>query len=308
MTSLHSDSPLLRNPQRPRAHRPAAHPASRPGAGVEIRHDATIDTAWVTMQPRPGQALNFSPALLDAFDAAFAHWEANGCKWEDDDGSLLPVHYAVLRSAHPQYFSIGGDLALFNDCITRGDFDALRAYSRRCMDLTYRWACHVAHHATTISLVQGRALGGGFESALSSDYVIAEEQSEFGLPEILFGLFPCSGGMPLLARRIGLARAQRMMTDGRLYKAAELLEMGVIDEVCAQGHGERAVRRFIAEHSRARGARHALQLARQRMQPLDLREMAAVVDDWVDVARGLSTANLRVLDTLTRMQSSEFGQ
>ena len=60
---------------------------------------------------------------------------------------------------------------------------------------------------TTISLVQGDALGGGFESALSSDIIVAEESAQLGLPEILFNLFPewaptaCSRGASACARR-----------------------------------------------------------------------------------------------------------
>ena len=308
MTSLLADPPARQVRHGDRAEPlPAHRPQSAPGA-VDVAYEAATATAWVTMRPRAEQPLNFSPAMLDAFDHAFARWESNGCRWETGDGQLHPVHYAVLRSTHPSYFNVGGDLGHFNDCIQRGDFDSLRAYSLRCMDLTYRWEAQVSRHATTVSLVQGRALGGGFESALSSDYVIAEEQSEFGLPEILFGLFPCSGAMPLLARRIGATRASVLMTQGRIYKAAELLELGVIDQVCARGDGEQAVRRFLVEHARARAARHALQRARRRMVPLDLREMATVVEDWVEVARQLTPNNLRVLETLTRMQGSEFGQ
>ncbi|MDE2120687.1 MAG: enoyl-CoA hydratase/isomerase family protein [Betaproteobacteria bacterium] len=306
MTILRADPTLFSDAAPAAGLAPHEAAATYVDGGVDIRHEAAIDTAWVTMRPRLGHALNYSPAMLDAFDTAFGRWEANGCQWEAEGGSLLPVHYAVLQSGHPEYFNVGGDLALFNACIARGDFDGLRAYSLRCMDLTYRWACHVSERATTISLVQGRALGGGFESALSSDYVIAEEQAEFGLPEILFGLFPCSGAMPLLARRIGLCRAERLMTNGRVYTASELLDMGVIDEVCPRGGGRQAVRRFIAEHAKVRQARQAVQQARRRMQPLDLREMAAVVDDWVELARSLSPASLRVLDTLTRMQRADF--
>lgn len=308
MTSLLADPPVHHAHQG--AH-PQPLPARRPQwpqGGIEVAYEVASATAWVTMHPRAEQPLNFSPAMLDAFDQAFTRWEGNGCRWETADGQLHPVHYAVLRSTHPSYFNVGGDLGHFHDCIQRGDFDGLRAYSLRCMDLTYRWEARVSRHATTVSLVQGRALGGGFESALSSDYVIAEEHSEFGLPEILFGLFPCSGAMPLLARRIGATRAAALMTQGKIYKAAELLDLGVIDQVCAHGDGEQAVRRFIGEHAQARAARHALQRARRRMVPLDLREMAAVVEDWVEVARQLTPNNLRVLETLTRMQASEFGQ
>src|SRR3972149_4441233 len=56
---------------------------------------------------------------------------------------------------------------------------------------------------TTISLVQGDALGGGFETALSSDVIIAEQSAAMGLPEVLFNLFPGMGAYSLLTRRIG---------------------------------------------------------------------------------------------------------
>ena len=46
---------------------------------------------------------------------------------------------------------------------------------------------------TTISLVQGDALGGGFEAALCGDIIIAEKQARFGFPEVLFNLFPGMG-------------------------------------------------------------------------------------------------------------------
>lgn len=278
---------------------------------VDLRFDARQASMWITMHARQRGPLNFSRELLDAFEQSFATYEGNGGVWQEegqDAQNAQAIHYAVLRSNHPAYFNVGGDLGYFQSCIEKGDFVALRAYSMRCLDLTYRWFGAVTQRTTTIALVQGRALGGGFETALASDYVIAEEQAEFGLPEILFGLFPCSGAMSLLNRRIGLSAAEKMMHSGRIYSAAALLEMGVIDHVCPTGEGERYTRDFIASHAKARTARHAMQRAKRRMMPLDLDEMTAVVEDWVDTARQLKPENLRVLDTLIRMQGTDFGQ
>ena len=58
----------------------------------------------------------------------------------------------------------------------------------------------------TIALVQGEALGGGFESILSFDVVIAERDARFGLPEAMFGLFPGMGAHSFLSRRLGSAQ------------------------------------------------------------------------------------------------------
>jgi DSF synthase len=168
----------------------------------------------------------------------------------------------------------------------------------------YAWATRLNNQATTIALVQGRALGGGFEAALSADYLIAEEHSEFGFPEILFGLFPCTGGMSLLARRVGVYAAERMMTDGRIYSATELKEKGIVDEVCAKGEGKLAVHRFIANHGKHRDARLTLQRARHRMAPLDYRELLTVVEEWVDSAMNLPEADFKVMDMLIRLQGT----
>lgn len=272
---------------------------------VDLEFDASQSSMWITMRAREHRPLNFSRELLDAFEQAFSTYESNGGVWQDDHLEGMPIHYAVLRSDHPTYFNVGGDLGYFQSCIERGDFAALRAYSMRCLDMTYRWFGAVTQRATTVALVQGRALGGGFETALASDYVIAEEKAEFGLPEVLFGLFPCTGAMSLLTRRIGLSAAEKMMQSGQVYSAAALHEMGVIDHVCPSGEGERFTRDFIASHAKVRPARHALQRAKRRMMPLDREEMTAVVEDWVDVARQLQPENLRVLDTLIRMQGNE---
>jgi DSF synthase len=280
-------------------------PRTRPARqAVRRDFDAAQSALWITMAQQPQRPQSFSPDLLDALQELIDHVGNGGAI--DGAAAGQDIHYAILRSAHPEYFSVGGDLACFLDCIHRGDAAALRGYSMQCLDMIYRFATVITQRSTTIALVQGRALGGGFEAALAADYIIAEEQAQFGLPEILFGLFPCTGAMSLLARRIGGHAAERLMRDGRIYTAADLEAMGVIDKVCPRGQGEAAVRAFVAEHARRRKARHALEMARHRMERLDYAELTAVVDDWVACAMQLDASELRVLDTLVSMQRAEF--
>ena len=54
----------------------------------------------------------------------------------------------------------------------------------------------------TVALIQGDAVGGGFEAMLTDDIVIAEQGAKFGLPEILFNLFPGMGGYSFLRRKV----------------------------------------------------------------------------------------------------------
>ena len=185
------------------------------------------NTLWVTLpESIDGNPPYFSPPLIDDLMGMLQLMKQRGAVWPAQ-GQLRPIHYTVMNSAHPEYFNLGGDLAHFHDCIQRRDREALHRYSLTCADMLFEWSSALGKQATSIALVQGRALGGGFETALAADFIVAEEHSEFGFPEILFGLFPCTGGMSLLAQRIGARAAERMLGDGRVYSAAALKEMGV---------------------------------------------------------------------------------
>src|SRR5450432_81946 len=263
-------------------------------------------TLWITMaRVADGRAQNFSEDLLHDMYTLHKSIQDSNATWVAN-GSMQPIHYIVLKSANPDYFSLGGDIEHFRECIRQNNTKALRHYSMQCVDMIYEWATHLSKQATTIALVQGRALGGGFEAALASDYLIAEEHSEFGFPEILFGLFPCTGGMSLLARRVGVYQAERMMTDGRIYSAVELKDMGVVDEICPKGHGAATVEKFVATHHRHRAARMALQRGRHRLAALNYEELRTVVDEWVEAAMTLAEDDLRVMDMLIQMQRARI--
>lgn len=259
-------------------------------------------TLWTTLlRPADLQPPYFSPELLEDLTSLFIDVQRQGVHWPTASG-FEPIEYVVLQSGHPQYFSLGGDLRHFHDCIQRRDRASLHRYSLDCANMLFELSATLGDNATSIALVQGRALGGGFETVLAADYVIAEEHSEFGFPEILFGLFPCTGGMSLLSQRIGLRAAENMLSDGKIYSAATLKAMGIVDEVCATGEGRVAVENFIARHRQQRPARLMLQRARRRMAPLDLAELHQVVEEWTEIAMALGAPQLRVMEMLSRMQ------
>lgn len=271
---------------------------------IDVEMDMPLsNTLWVTMkQDLTGAIQNFSLPLLHDLATLVQTIKDNDHHWHLC-GELEPVHYAVMRSEDPDYFSVGGDLAHFRDCIKRQDRIGLYQYAKLCLDTMYEWATNSNKSITTVALVQGRALGGGFELALSADFLVAEEHSEFGFPEIMFGLFPCTGGMSLLARRVGVHQAERMMSSTRIYSAPELKEMGIVDEICPRGDGNLAVTAFISDHAKRRIPRLMLQRSRHRIAPLDYAELLAVVNEWVAVAMRLGPSELRAMDVLIMMQA-----
>src|ERR687892_286503 len=130
---------------------------------------------------------------------------------------------------------------------------------------------------TTLSLVQGDALGGGFECALASDVIVAEESAQLGLPEILFNLFPGMGAYSLLARRIGMRAAEELMLSGKVLPAAELYKMGIVDVLATDGQGETAVRSWIAKNAKRRNGLQAVHRARQFIHPVTREELDGIV-------------------------------
>lgn len=268
---------------------------------AQVREMA-MPVLWANFAPDPQSGLqNFTADLVDEFQTVI-----NGLRGEASTGKS-PLHYAVVQSRHPEYFSVGGDLHFFRECIQASEVARLYDYSMRCLNLLHGWSAQMKETLTSISLVQGRALGGGFEMALSTDYLIAEEQSTFGFPEIMFGLFPCTGAMGLLSDRIGARQAERMMTSKKIYTATELLDMGLVDQICGRGEGELAVEQFVANHSSRLKARLKVQASRYRHTPLNHDEGVRIVEDWVETAMSLTPDELRSLDMLIMMQRADRG-
>ena len=126
---------------------------------LDVLYDETASTLWTFINPegRP----SFTPELLDDFD-----------NWQDfiEQGfgpDKVPLRYLVLGSRAEDVFCFGGDLELFQKLIRARDRDGLVEYGHRCCAILDR---NIKSHnipMLTIGLVQGAALGGGFEALLS---------------------------------------------------------------------------------------------------------------------------------------------
>ncbi|MFV0441336.1 MAG: enoyl-CoA hydratase-related protein [Lachnospirales bacterium] len=83
-----------------------------------------------------------------------------------------------------------------------------------------------------IAAINGYALGGGCELALSCDIRIASKNALFGFPEVSLGVIPGYGGIQRINRLIGTGLAKKMVFTGMRIKADEALNLGVVDQVC----------------------------------------------------------------------------
>src|SRR5260370_13144267 len=98
-----------------------------------------------------------------------------------------------------------------------------------------------------IAAVNGLALGGGFEAALACDLIIADENAQFGLPEVKIGLAALAGGLQRLPRQIRLKSALGLALTGRTVDAKQARELGCINEIAPAGGGVPAAKRRAAQ-------------------------------------------------------------
>jgi DSF synthase len=269
-------------------------------AESEYEFEPASGTLWGYMQQRGNPCFNL--ALLKEIRTVGNELAANSGHI-DFEGAMHKVNTYVAASRVPRVFNLGGDLALFLLLIRSRDRDALAHYARLCIDNIHSQVQHYqCPTLTTVSLVQGDALGGGFEMALCSDVVVAEESTMMGLPEILFNLFPGMGAYSLLARRANPRIAEELILSGKVLPAARLHEMGIVDVLAKDGEGEAAVQAWIEKNARRRSGFQGVMRVRQQVNPITREELDAVADTWVDCALRLEDRDLRMMSRVVRAQ------
>jgi DSF synthase len=260
---------------------------------IEPRHG----TYWCHMCPR--ERPSFTPGLL----ADLADMQ-RGLVRMFNEGET--IRYYVLASGLPGIFNLGGDLTVLAERIRVQDRESLVRYARACIDVLYNNAVSFNLPVVTVAMVQGDALGGGFEAALSCDVIVAEKGTRFGLPEVLFNLFPGMGAYSFLSRRLGAAAAEKMILSGRIFTAEELHEMNLV-QVLAEPHmAEQAVRDFIERGSKRHNAQNGVFQVGRRVLPLPYDELRDVTEVWVDAALNLGETDLRKMERLTMAQNRRW--
>jgi DSF synthase len=262
------------------------------------KHTRAMWSHW-TATPRPC----FNPTLLADIRAYYEFLVQSDGRMECQ-GEEHPIEYVVLASGMPGVFNLGGDLELFNQLISSQDRSGLLRYGRACIDVLYRnYVAHDLPGVTTVSLVQGECLGGGFEAALSSDVIVAEKGSRFGFPEILFNMFPGMGAYSFLDRKVGQKHAEALIASGKIYSAEEMHTLGVVDAVAEDGQGEAEVAALIRKRSRSRNGLAALAATRRRVHSISFSELLDVVHIWVDAALRINVRDLKLMQRLVSRQN-----
>lgn len=263
------------------------------------KFDCQQNSFWLHWKPHPRPCFNLE--LLNSL-LAYRDFLSQTKGKISYEGKEHSVDYCILVSDNPKAFNLGGDLELFIQLIQDQDYPALLHYGQRCIEVLYCNYIAYGLPLTTISLVQGLCLGGGFEAALSSDILIAEQSARFGFPEISFNLFPGMGAYSLLTRRLGQRLADKLISSGQRYTAQEMFDLGLVDVLVKDGEGSCAVSELITKRERSRNGFKGLAQVRRLTQTIEYSELQSIVEVWAQRALHLTSKDLQLMKRFSRAQ------
>ncbi len=185
-----------------------------------IRYRTEEGVASITLDRPPANAL--STAMIEEIRSAV--------ELASSDGSG-----ALIITGAGQFFAAGADVKEMAQ-IRAGDIENV---VRQGQETFQRIAeCPLP----TIAAVNGMAIGGGNELAMSCDFRVAADSARFGQPEVTLGLIPAYGGTQRMARLIGVSRAKELILTGNMISAQEALRIGLVNRVVPGGEEMRAAR------------------------------------------------------------------
>lgn len=175
----------------------------------------------------------------------------------DELGRRDDVRVLVLSGAGGKAFAGGADIAELRERTHRESFFAINATLFQKVEDFPR---------PTIAAVDGYALGGGLELALSCDLRVGSKSAKVGLPETGLGIYPAAGGTWRLPRLVGLGRARDLVFTGRILEAEEAYAIGIFERLTEAGEALKTALEVAAQI--AKNAPLAVQVAKVSLNAL----------------------------------------
>ncbi len=205
-------------------------PASDASVTDEVRFGVVDHVARVTID---------RPAVLNAVDAR-THERLQEI-WAQIEADP-EVRVVVLTGAGDRAFCVGADMSA-----AAIDKTGLEYWANLDPDGFGGISLRTTLDVPVIARVNGYAMGGGMEMVLGSDIVVAADSARFALSEPRVGRMPLDGGITQLVRRVPYTQAMGMLLTGRRASAAEMHQMGLVNEVVPADELDVAVDRWVAD-------------------------------------------------------------
>jgi DSF synthase len=215
------------------------------------------------------------------------------------------IKYVVAYSLNKGVWNLGGDLEFFVNCIKSKNRKLLADYAYKCIELVYNYNSNYDLDVFSTCVVQGNAFGGGFESALSGNYILAEESAKFSFPEVIFGTFPGMGAYSFLTKKVGFNKANEIINSNKTYTSQDIFDLGIINKVCDDGMGIATMNMLIKNGDMEQYLSNPFLSICSKVSK---QELLDVVDVWIDKAYTLSEDNLGKMLKLANLQKRKIAQ
>jgi DSF synthase len=269
---------------------------------VTVRYDSKTEAIWTYANPEECPCFNieFFQEFHDVQMDVINYFKANNMK------PKIPIKFFVYASQVPGVYGYGGALNGLVKAFKEKDRDNLEACAKVAIKNMYLNTHNLNLPLQTIAFIEGDALGGAFQAALSFNAIIAEEQSQFGLQQIRFNMCPGIGLYSFLARKVGMNNADKIIKHSRMYTAQEIHEMGAITEIAKEGEGKKVVDRYMQLYRRSFKVMQTLHAAKFRYAPFEFEELEDMAAMWVDSMLNLDEEDIARLEKIAESQKQQI--
>jgi len=182
------------------------------GSFQTVIYEKNESIAYVTLN-RPEVLNSYNTQMRDEL------YQILGAIKDDDEIAVV-----IIKGAGDRAFCAGADLSEF----LTAPSPVIARQTRWERDV---WGLFLSLPQPTIAALHGYVLGSGLELALCCDLRIADDDAQFGFPEVELGIIPAAGGTQTITRAIGQAQALEMLLTARRIDATEAYAMGLVNQV-----------------------------------------------------------------------------
>jgi DSF synthase len=205
--------------------------------------------------------------------------------------------HVFFKSPNKKVWSMGGDLEMFLNCINNNDVNQLRDYAYKCVKSVHEINNGFRTNAIVVSVIEGNAFGGGFECALSTHYIVAEENVKFSFPESLFGTFPGMGAYSFLTRKVGFFKAEEMINSSQKWDTSEMYNLNLINHIAKTQNGIKEALELKSKNAFIRKNQFETVCSN-----LKVDELLEIVDIWIHQVMSLGTDKIEFMRKLIDAQ------
>jgi len=269
---------------------------------ISVRYDSATQAIWVYMKPSDCPCLN-QVIIQEYYDL---QQEIKEYFHQHDNQPQTSVKFLVLASQIPGIYGYGGNIIEMIETVKTRKKEKVERCASLAIRIMYNHVTNLQLPLQTITLIAGKAFGGGFEMALPFNAIIAEEQSEFSLQQMRFNFLPGSGIYSVLARKVGMQKADEIIMNMKTYTAQEMHDLGMVTQVAKQGEGKKIVDQYMRKYLRSFNALQALHAAKMRYRPLELEELEDMAKIWVDSLMGMEEKDIKMMEKVAQKQKESL--